>query len=67
MTADPLERFTLSTEHALQQVSQDLANDGDRLRERIRNAIASSQDLIGSFSLDVAQKVVVKENSSRKN
>lgn len=60
MIADPLERFTISTEHALQQVSQELANDGDRLRERIKNAIASSQVLIGSFSPEVAQEFVAK-------
>ncbi|MCJ1263820.1 hypothetical protein MMC22_003690 [Lobaria immixta] len=60
MIADPLEQFTISTEHALQQVGQELANDSDRLRERIRNAIASSQLLIGSFAPEAAQKFVAK-------
>lgn len=57
---DPLQRFTISPEPKLQQLSQELADEGEKLKQRIRNVSANSQEIIGSFSPETAQKFVAE-------
>lgn len=58
--ADPLECFSISPEPALRSVSQELADKGERLKERVRNISASSDEIIRKFDPKHAQKYVAE-------
>lgn len=60
LSEDPLEKFVVSPEPALRQISEELANDGESLVKRIRQVSTSSQELIESFSPEAAQKYVTE-------
>ena len=55
---DPLERFSTSPEPELRSFSNELADERDRLNERIRTASAASQLLLESFSPSRAKEYV---------
>lgn len=61
--ADPLDKFTDSPEPDLSQFGQELADGGARLKERIRNVSTSSQETIGYFDPEAAQKFVTERES----
>lgn len=60
---DPLEKFIVSPEPALRQISQELADDGENLVKRIRQVSTSSQELIESFNPEAAQRFVAERES----
>ena len=55
---DPLERFSTSPEPGFRHLSSEMADERDRLNERIRTASASSQLLLESFSPSRAKEYV---------
>lgn len=58
--ADPLDKFTISPDPDIRHISQELADEGERLKARIRKVSASSQEIITSFSPEAAEKFVTE-------
>lgn len=58
--ADPLECFSISPEPALWSVSQELTDEGERLKERARIFSAFSDEAIRKFDPKNAQKYVAE-------
>lgn len=58
--ADPLESFLLSPEPALPSLSQELADKGEHLKQRIRNISAASDEIIQKFDPKHAERYVAE-------
>lgn len=58
--ADPLECFSISPEAALWSVSQELTDEGERLKKRVRIFSAFSDEVIRNFDPKNAQKYVAE-------
>lgn len=61
--ADPLESFLLPPEPALPSLSQELADKGEHLKERVRNISAASDEIIQKFDPKHAEKYVAERES----